>query len=82
MRVPWEETGHTVTSREEDIARVDMARRVVIGGEPDDETSLLIKDGEGNIVKGVPIRYGEIVCQKININIFKGRKQNEQYELC
>ena len=56
VTLPWELTSHTVTTREEDIARVDMKRKVVIGGEPDDETSLLIKDGEGNIIKGVPIR--------------------------
>merc|ERR1719438_388133 len=33
-----------------------MNRKVVIGGVPDDETSLLIKDGEGTIIKGIPIR--------------------------
>ena len=54
--ISWDATDYTVTSREEDIAKVDMKRKVVIAGEPDDETSLLIKDGEGNIVKGVPIR--------------------------
>ena len=47
---------HTVESREEDIARVDQARQVVIGGSPGEETTLLVKDLQGNIVKGVPIR--------------------------
>ena len=47
---------HTIHSREEDIARVDPARQVVIGGRPDKETTLLVKDLQGNIVKGVPIR--------------------------
>ena len=47
---------HTIESREEDIARVDQARQVVIGGSPGEETTLLVKDLQGNIVKGVPIR--------------------------
>ena len=54
--IPWDLTDFTVASREEDIAKVDMNRKVVIGGVPDDETSLLIKDGEGTIIKGIPIR--------------------------
>ena len=47
---------HTIHSREEDIARVDQTRQVVIGGTPGEETTLLVKDLQGNIVKGVPIR--------------------------
>ena len=49
-------TEYTIESREEDIARVDMARQVVIGGTPGEETTLLVRDLEGNIIKGVPIR--------------------------
>ena len=47
---------HIIESRDEEIARVDLARQVVIGGKPGEETTLLIKDLEGNIIKGVPIR--------------------------
>ena len=47
---------YIIESREEDIARVDMARQVVIGGTPGEETTLLVKDLNGNIIKGVPIR--------------------------
>ena len=47
---------HIIESRDEDIARVELARQVVIGGKPGEETTLLIKDLEGNIIKGVPIR--------------------------
>ena len=54
--VPWDTADYTVESREEDIARVDMAARTVYGGSADEETSLLIKDKDGGIVKGVPIR--------------------------
>ena len=45
-----------VESREQDIARVEADRGVVVAGGPDEETSLLVKDLEGNILKGVPIR--------------------------
>jgi hypothetical protein len=47
---------HSVDSREPEVARVDMARGVVVAGGEEDETSLLVRDLEGNIVKGVPVR--------------------------
>lgn len=56
IHVPWDQTDLVVESLDETVAKVDMKRKVVIGGVPDEETSLVIKDGEGNILKGVPIR--------------------------
>merc|ERR1719334_247425 len=48
---------YSVESREPDIVKVDIERGVVVAGqEPDDETSLLVKNLEGNIVKGIPVR--------------------------
>ena len=41
--------------REEEVARIEMERRVVVAGQEEDETSLLVKDTEGNIIKGVPV---------------------------
>jgi len=46
----------TIASKEEDIVKVDMERQVLIAGTPDDETTIFVKDLEGNILKGVPIR--------------------------
>ena len=34
---------------------IDMERRVVVAGQEEDETSLLVKDTNGNIIKGVPV---------------------------
>ena len=72
---------HTIESREEDIARVDQARQVVIGGRPDEETTLLVKDLEGNIVKGVPIRTArparmEIKSHTESVHMVVGRDYN------
>ena len=44
-----------VDLREEEVARIDMERLVVGGGQEEDETSLLVKDLDGNIIKGVPV---------------------------
>ena len=41
--------------REEEVAKIDMERMVVVGGQEEDETSLLVKDLDGNIIKGVPV---------------------------
>ena len=41
--------------REEEVARIDMERKVVVAGQEEDETSLLVKDNDGNIIKGVPV---------------------------
>ena len=72
---------HTIESREEDIARVDQARQVVIGGRPDEETTLLVKDLQGNIVKGVPIRTArparmEIKSNTESVHMVVGRDYN------
>ena len=32
-----------------------MERLVVVAGQEEDETSLLVKDLDGNIIKGVPV---------------------------
>ena len=37
-----------------------MVRMVVVAGQEEDETSLLVKDNDANIVKGVPV-YSEHV---------------------
>ena len=44
-----------VKCREEEVAKIDMERRVVVAGQEEDETSLLVKDTDGNIIKGVPV---------------------------
>ena len=44
-----------VDLREEEVAKIDMERMVVVGGQEEDETSLLVKDLDGNIIKGVPV---------------------------
>ena len=44
-----------VDLREEEVAKIDMERLVVVGGQEEDETSLLVKDLDGNIIKGVPV---------------------------
>ena len=41
-----------------------MERMVVVGGQEEDETSLLVKDLDGNIIKGVPV--GISILQKPN----------------
>ena len=41
--------------REEEVARIEMERMVVVAGQEEDETSLLVKDTDGNIIKGVPV---------------------------
>ena len=32
-----------------------MERMVVVAGQQEDETSLLVKDSDGNVIKGVPV---------------------------
>ena len=49
-----------VECREEEVARIDLERMVVVAGQEEDETSLLVKDNDANIVKGVPV-YSEHV---------------------
>ena len=49
-----------VKCREEEVARIDMERMVVVAGQEEDETSLLVKDNDANIIKGVPV-YSEHV---------------------
>ena len=49
-----------IECREEEVARIDMERMVVVAGQEEDETSLLVKDNDANIVKGVPV-YSEHV---------------------
>ena len=44
-----------VDLREEEVAKIDMERLVVVAGQEEDETSLLVKDLDGNIIKGVPV---------------------------
>merc|ERR1712013_79677 len=56
VSIKGENAEFTLASREDDIVRVDLEREVIIAGTPDDETSILVKDLEGNILKGVPIR--------------------------
>jgi len=56
VAIKGENAEFTLASREDDIVRVDLEREVIIAGTPDDETSILVKDLEGNILKGVPIR--------------------------
>ena len=41
--------------REEEVAKIDMERMVVVAGQEEDETSLLVKDSDGNVIKGVPV---------------------------
>jgi len=65
----------TLASREDDIVRVDMEREVIIGGEPDDETSILVKDLEGNILKGVPIRTASPHRMEIKSHPYPDSKQ-------
>ena len=49
-----------IECREEEVARIDMERMVVVAGQEEDETSLLVKDNDANIIKGVPV-YSEHV---------------------
>ena len=44
-----------VNFREEEVARIDLERMVVVAGQEEDETSLLVKDNDANIIKGVPV---------------------------
>ena len=53
-----------VDLREEEVAKIDMERLVVVAGQEEDETSLLVKDLDGNIIKGVPV--GISILQKQN----------------
>ena len=48
--------------REEEVALVDMERMVVVAGQEEDETSLLVKDTDGNIIKGVPVYSAHCNC--------------------
>ena len=74
----------TVSSREEDIVMVDMEREVIIAGTPDDETSILVKDLEGNILKGVPIRTASPHRMEIKSHPYPESKQlivNQEYDI-
>jgi len=74
----------TVSSREEDIVKIDMEREVVIAGTPDDETSILVKDLEGNILKGVPIRTASPHRIEIKSHPYPESKQlivNNEYDI-
>ena len=44
-----------VECREDEVAKIEMERMVVVAGQEEDETSLLVKDTDGNIIKGVPV---------------------------
>ena len=44
------------------MALVDMERMVVVAGQEEDETSLLVKDTDGNIIKGVPVYSAHCNC--------------------
>ena len=51
--------------REEEVAKIDMERMVVVAGQEEDETSLLVKDTDGNIIKGVPV-YSKLQCKDMS----------------
>ena len=75
---------HSVSSREEDVVRVDVERGVVVAGPAGDETSLLVKDLEGNIVKGVPVRIVKPHRMEVVAHPFPESKQllvNHQYDI-
>eukprot|EP00090_Calanus_glacialis_P028282 TRINITY_DN45475_c0_g1_i1.p1 TRINITY_DN45475_c0_g1~~TRINITY_DN45475_c0_g1_i1.p1 ORF type:complete len:919 (-),score=251.02 TRINITY_DN45475_c0_g1_i1:238-2994(-) len=74
----------TIASREDDIVRVDIEREVLIAGIPDDETSILVKDLEGNILKGVPIRTASPHRMEIKSHPYPESKQlivNQEYDI-
>ena len=40
-----------------------MERMVVVAGQEEDETSLLVKDNDANIIKGVPVYLCRLSCR-------------------
>ena len=56
--------------REEEVAKIDMERMVVVAGQEEDETSLLVKDTDGNIIKGVPV-YSKLQCRDMSCKLWK-----------
>ena len=56
--------------REEEVAKIDMERMVVVAGQEEDETSLLVKDTDGNIIKGVPV-YSKLQCKDMSSKLWK-----------
>lgn len=75
---------HLITSREEEVALVDMERMVVVAGQEEDETSLLVKDTDGNIIKGVPVRVVRPHRMEVVSHPFPQSKQlivNHEYDI-
>ena len=56
--------------REDEVARIEMERMVVVAGQEEDETSLLVKDIDGNIIKGVPV-YSKLQCKDMSCKLWK-----------
>ena len=51
------------------MARIEMERMVVVAGQEEDETSLLVKDTDGNIIKGVPV-CSKLQCKDMSCKLW------------
>ena len=47
-----------------------MERMVVVAGQEEDETSLLVKDSDGNVIKGVPVWSANKIDQRTSCVFF------------
>ncbi|XP_023322530.1 nuclear pore membrane glycoprotein 210 [Eurytemora carolleeae] len=75
LELKGESAEYRISVKNEKVAKIDQERGVIVGIEPGEETTILVHDAEGTIVKGAPIRVTSPHSMKIVSHPFPHSKQ-------